>query len=304
MACPRCASSAQAGGGQVTLITRDTDDGQPQAGTRLALPGDFSAKYETDRVLGAGATGTVYLAHRKADGSPVAVKFLNDRHNPNRRARFQREIALMRKLDHVNVVRVLDHGDVDGYPYLVCEYLDGGTLAGRIKAHGRLPPSECIRIMRDVLAGLKACHELGIIHRDMKPDNVLFTAMGRAKIADLGLAKDDSGEHPGLTASNAMFGTPFYMSPEQIKGGKLANSTDIYSCGAMLYEMATGTPPFMADNAWELFERHVHAVAPSLDIMVPYAPRSLSDAVDRALAKNPGDRFQHAAEFLTAITAV
>lgn len=303
MACPRCASSAQAGGEQVTLLSRETEDGAPTTVAKLLLPRDFAEIYETDRVLGAGATGTVYLAHRRVDRLPVAVKFLNDQHNPLRRARFQREIALMRKLDHVNVVRVRDHGDVEGYPYLILEYLDGGTLAGRIKAHGRLPPSECVRVMKDVLSGLVACHDLGIIHRDMKPENVLFTAMGRAKITDLGLAKDQTGEQPGLTASNAMFGTPYYMSPEQIKGAKLDVTTDIYSCGVMLYEMATGSPPFVADNAWELFERHINVVPPSLGVMVPYAPRALADAVDRALAKSAADRFPRAADFLAAIEA-
>ena len=303
ISCPRCATSAAAPeSSSVTLLSR-TDEVSTIPMVELALPHDFLAKYEKDRVIGAGACGTVYLARERRTSLPVAVKFLTDRHNPMRRARFQREIALLSKLDHPNVLSVLASGDVDGYPYLVMEYLNGGTLAGRIKAHGRLPPSESMRVMKDVLKGLEACHAMDILHRDLKPENVLFTAMGRAKLADLGLAKDSSGEHPGLTASNAMFGTPYYMSPEQIRGEKLSPASDIYSAGVVLYEMLTGMPPFTAENAWALFERHLHETPASVQVTVPYASRSLALAIDRALSKLPDARFPSAAQFHAALEA-
>ena len=298
--CPRCALSMRATDSSITLFERvGVARAEPRG--EIHLSDDFNAVYERGRMLGAGGCGTVYLAHERATGRAVAVKFLTDQHSPTLRARFEREIALLSRMSHPNVVSVLSSGELDGHPYLITEYLDGGTLASRIKAHGRLPPNEAVRIMREVLTGLATCHDLGIVHRDLKPENVLFTAMGRAKITDFGLAKDHSGAHPGLTTSGSMFGTPYYMSPEQIRSEPVSAASDVYSAGIMFFEMLTGQPPFTALTAWELFEHHVHALPPSLLACVPYAPAQLGVVVERALAKAPAARYASAEAFIQAL---
>jgi len=182
---------------------------------------------------------------------------------------------------------------------LELELVTGGTLADKIAA-GPIPERECVRLMTGVLSGLTAIHRAGLVHRDVKPANVLISAEGVPKIADLGIAHELEGAR--LTRTGASLGTPHYMSPEQIRGHSVSFSTDLYACGVILYEMLTGSPPFDGESEYDVKERHVH-VQPDLQRLRERSPEYLVRAVARALAKDPSQRWLTAADFLTAIAA-
>jgi hypothetical protein len=300
-ACPACATAwTQGAVARLTILTRSAGGTDTAAGA-VELPPEFRARYRVMDTLGRGAMGMVVLAERVSDGAKVAVKFLLGT-SPELLARFVREGELLAAIDHPNVVRVLETVVVGAHPCLVCEYLEGGTLRERLRAEGRLAPSVAAKVTADLLAGLSACHERGIVHRDVKPENVLFDASGNAKMADLGIAKHYGAEGPTLTSTGQLIGTPRYMAPEQIRGEPAGVASDLYSIGLLLYEMLAGSPPFIAPSVVELARQHTFDPPPPLpsDVEVPPA---VGAALDRALAKSPADRPPTAQDFARALRA-
>jgi eukaryotic-like serine/threonine-protein kinase len=215
----------------------------------------------------------------------VAVKLLAPSADP---ARFSREARAIAPLAHPNICTLYAYGDSDGRPYIVLEYLSGGTLEDRLAAGRPLPDDETERIAAGIAAGLAEAHAHGVVHRDLKPANVLFDAEGRAKIADFGIAR--IGEGGGLTAAGTVLGTAAYISPEQAAGEPATPASDVYAFGVILFRMLTGRLPFEAEDALAMAAMHRDRPAPPVTSFRPDAPPRLESLAAAALAKSPADR--------------
>jgi serine/threonine protein kinase len=275
----------------------------------------LDGKYEIIAPLGSGGMGAVYRARRVLIGDEVAVKVLHSRLTGDEKLveRFRREARAAAQLHHPNVVTIHDYGEArgpEGFAYIVMELVRGESLRDILRREGRLPYARAVSLMRDVCAGVGAAHRRGIVHRDIKPDNIIVTPEDEdrpaesVKVVDFGIAKlrDLAAEGSTLTEAGMMVGTLFYMSPEQCKGEPLDPRADVYSLGAMLHEMLAGAPPFTASNITSLIFKHVGEPPPPLpeDLNVPAALRS---AVLRALSKQPDARPGDASEFSREIQA-
>ena len=249
-------------------------------------------RYQVERVLGEGAMATVVCAQDQELDRLVAVKLLDERLAADEtfRARFAREARVAAALSHPNVVGVFDVGEEDGRPFIVMEYIDGRTLADRLRAEGPLPPEEVRRIGLEVAAGLEHAHTQGMIHRDLKPGNLIERPDGTVKIADFGIARAVEGTE--LTDAGTIVGTAAYLAPEQAEGGEVTPATDVFGVGVVLYELLTGRHPWKVDSLEALAGRG-SAPPPELP---PSTPPGLQAAILRALESDPSDRPGSAAE--------
>jgi serine/threonine protein kinase len=227
----------------------------------------------------------VYLAEDVELGREVALKLLGRGADP---ARFEREARAAAALTHPNVNQLFDYGQAGERPFMVLEYLPGGTLEERLRYGQPLPDAETEEIARGVAAGLAHAHQRGLVHRDLKPSNVLFDADGRPKIADFGIAR--LGDTGSLTESGTVMGTAAYISPEQAAGDPAGPASDVYSFGAILFRMLTGRLPFEAEQPLELAAMHRDLPAPPVETLRPDAPPRLAALANYALAKDPADR--------------
>lgn len=269
----------------------------------LSLAEAFKSSYRIERELGRGAMGVVLLAEHLALRRQVAVKLLHLLDNPVVLARFLREEKLLARLEHPHVVRVFEGGEVSGYPYLVLEYLSGGTLRDRCPFGERLPFTSALPIAIQCLSGLAACHAIGAVHRDLKPANILFTADGVAKVADLGIAHL-AEDQERLTKTGMTLGSPMYMAPEQIVGKPVQPCSDIYAMGVILYELLAGEPPLTGANPRELYLNHLSRTPQPIGARVEGLPEALQEIVHSMLAKRPGDRPADAEALSEDLTAV
>jgi serine/threonine protein kinase len=249
-------------------------------------------RYRVERALGDGAMAKVVLARDAELDRHVAVKLLDERLAADRefRARFTREGRLAAGLSHPNVVTVYDAGEADGRPYIVMEYVDGQTLEDRLREQGALDPDEVRAIALQVTAGLEHAHAQGLVHRDLKPGNMIQRRDGTIKIADFGIARGSHGTE--LTEAGAIVGTAAYLAPEQAEGGEITPRTDLYALGAVLHELLTGARPWRVESLADLGRRRTEPVPP----LPPHIPADLRNAVTRALAPDPADRPASAAE--------
>jgi serine/threonine protein kinase len=240
-------------------------------------------EYEVLEKIGDGGTASVYKARHAATGEVVAVKLASTQtaQDPVRRKRFEQEFHVTRNLVHPNLVRALRLGRDDGAPFLVLEYVDGPSLGERIESKGRLPEAEAVRIITAVAGVLEAAHKQHVVHRDIKPDNILLTADGTAKLTDLGLAKDVEACFD-LTRPMTGLGTPNFMAPEQFRDAKHADARcDVYGLGATLYMAVTGKLPFQARYPIDVFQKKIDG-----DLTPPRKlVKDLSPAVERAICK-------------------
>jgi eukaryotic-like serine/threonine-protein kinase len=227
----------------------------------------------------------VWKAHDLELDRHVALKILGLAAD---RTRFRREAQAVAGLTHPHICQLYDYGDLDGRPFMVLELLTGGTLEGRLAATRPLPDIETERIAREVASAIGHAHEQGVLHRDVKPTNVLFDEEGRAKLADFGIARV-AGE-PTLTEAGTLLGTASYISPEQSRGKPVTPATDVYAFGVLLYQMLTGRLPFEAENLLETAEMHATREVPPILSLRPDAPPNLERVATRALSKRPGDR--------------
>jgi serine/threonine protein kinase len=256
-----------------------------------AVPG-----YTVVHIIGQGGQAQVFLAEREHDGLRVALKVLNRklRNDPVFLERFVREYKLVTSLNSNYVARIYDQGFSGDFPYIAMEFLPSGTLAARIREG--LTARAALRIASQIAQALDAIHSHGIVHRDLKPANILFRADGRPVIVDFGLARD-MRINSTLTVAGQFLATPRYMSPEQCLGNSVDARSDLYSLGAMLYEMMTGNKIYDHAHSAEVIAMHVHAPVPQLTGMLSVHQPLL----ERLLAKNPEDRFQNAAEVIAEI---
>ena len=270
------------------------------AGLQAAVAG----RYTVEREIARGGMATVVLARRLNDGAPVAIKLLRPEFARVVGAeRFHRETALLRTLDHPNILPLLETGQAGALPFYVMPFADGGSLRDRLTRTPHLPVDEVRSIVAAVTAALDYAHAHNIVHRDIKPDNVLFRG-DRTVVSDFGIARAivrAGGER--LSSSGLTPGTPQYMSPEQVNRVEdLDGRSDIYSLGCMVYEMLAGEPPFRGATVQAILARHVGDPPPGLRVVRPELPESLAAAVRTALAKRPADRPATGAEFLTAMS--
>jgi serine/threonine-protein kinase len=322
--CTNCGAKTVYAGGATTesLETAGPDAGAtttPNAADAAAsdpLVGRvLDGKYEVVAPIGSGGMGAVYRARRVHIGDEVAVKILHQRLTSDEKLveRFRREARAAAQLHHQNVVTIHDYGEArgpDGFAYIVMELVRGESLRELLRREGRLEAWRAVSLMRDVCAGVGAAHRRGIVHRDIKPDNIIVTPADEdrpaesVKVVDFGIAKlrDMAQESSTLTEAGTMVGTLFYMSPEQCKGEPLDSRADVYALGAMLHEMLAGAPPFSASSMTSIILKHVNEPPPPLPADVN-APPALRAAVTRALAKNPDERPRDASEFAREIQA-
>lgn len=258
-------------------------------------------RFRVERRLGRGGMASVHLALDEELHRPVAVKVLDAlAGDEEARRRFVREARLAARLSHPNVVAVYDVGGGDGAPYIVMEYVEGETLADLFARRGRLEPEEAVGIAVQACAGLAHAHAAGLVHRDVKPQNLLVRKDGTVKISDFGIAR--AAEATRLTMEGTILGTAGYLAPEQLAGQDVSTATDVYGVGAVLYEALTGRPPVVARSLEELAAAHARAVPPVSDL-APGVPRRLEEEVMRALARRPEYRHRSAAELAHRLAA-
>jgi serine/threonine protein kinase len=274
-----------------------TDDDTEQRGQ------PFDGRYRVLGRLGVGGMATVYLAEDSSLGRKVALKVMAERYSEDGEfvERFRREAQAAARLNHPNIIAVYDRGEADGRPYIAMEYLQGRTLKQVIQAEGPLPPERAIAIAMQVLAGLRYAHEHGVVHRDVKPHNVLVGDDGRIKVTDFGIAH--AGD-PQMTEVGSIVGTAQYLSPEQARGRAVGPQTDIYSLGVVLYEMLAGRVPFEGDSSVAIAMQHVSDQPPPLRAFAPDLPEPLALVVAHAMLKDPAQRYGSADEFAADLDRV
>jgi serine/threonine-protein kinase len=267
------------------------------------LLGHSLGPYRLERLLGQGGFAWVFLG-READGSPVAVKVLKPRYagDPQFESRFRNESQTAAKLQHPNIIHIRAVGKDGRNVYFGMDYCPD-SLGARIARDGPLPEADLVRIARDVVRALGFAHGQGIIHRDIKPDNVLLRESGSAVLSDFGIARAVSG-YTASTGHNMTIGTPQYLSPEQAQGRRLDHRVDFYALGVTLFKAATGEVPFNAGDWFELARMHVEEPPPSLRKKRAEISKRLERVVVKCLAKHPDDRYQTDAELAAELDEV
>src|SRR5258707_15861757 len=305
---PNSAKAASKGedpqGAFVATSTPATPAGWSISNTRApALPqGEFAPgtvlgdRYEILALLGQGGMGAVYKARDTELDPLVALKIIRPEltTNPEILKRFKQELILARQVTHRNVIRIFDLGQADGFKFITMEYLEGQDLRVVLREKGKLTPESAARVILQICRALEAAHGEGVIHRDLKPQNIMLDANGRAYVMDFGIAR--SAYLPGMTQTGALIGTPEYMSPEQARGEKLDERSDIFSLGVIFYEILTGKSPYAADTPLgTLWKRMQETVTPPSELE-PSLPLPLNEIVVRALEIEPEKRFASARE--------
>ena len=253
-------------------------------------------RYEILKLLGEGGMGAVYKARDRELDRLVALKVIRAElaGHPTVLARFKQELILARKVTHRNVIRIFDLGVADGLRFITMEFVEGRDLSSCLEGQTKFAPKEAVKILRQVCSALEVAHSEGVIHRDLKPQNIMIEESGRACVMDFGLAR--SVETTGLTQVGAVLGTPAYMSPEQAKGIPADERSDLFSLGIIAYQMLTGVVPFKAETVLaSMLLRTQGPPAPPVQLD-PVIPQQLSDIVMKCLAADPSNRYQTAAE--------
>jgi len=273
---------------------------------RARLSAALAGRYRIERELGRGGMATVYLAHDERHDRPVAIKVLRQELaaalGPER---FLREIAITARLDHPHILTLIDSGTADDFLFYVVPYVRGESLRSRLAREKQLPVAEAVRITQQVAGALDYAHRQGVVHRDVKPENILLHE-GEAVVADFGiaLALEAAGGGGRLTATGISIGTPEYMSPEQAEGGReLDARSDVYALGAVLYEMLAGEPPHTGPTAQAIIAKLLTQAPTGLQVVRGDVPPGVAAAVASALAKVPADRFASAGAFGAALSA-
>ncbi|MFL5898165.1 MAG: protein kinase domain-containing protein [Solirubrobacterales bacterium] len=258
----------------------------------------LSGRYKLEAKLGSGGMSTVYLARDTTLDRQVAVKVMHREmsEQADQLQRFRQEARAVAKLSHPNVVAVIDAGEDGGHPYIVFEYVEGETLKQRIARVGALDAQEALAYAIEIARGLTVAHARRMVHRDIKPQNVLIDAEGRAKLTDFGISR--LLEQDGMTATGRVLGTTDYVAPEQAMGHPVDQRSDVYSLGVVLYEMLVGQVPFSADSQVGVAMKHVNEELPDVQQRRPELSAAAAMVVERATAKDPAERYQQVGEMI------
>lgn len=287
-------------------VDRKKPSSAPAAGPGAAWDGqlepdtDFGPRYRIEALLGRGGMGAVYKATDRELNRTVALKLVRAdlTSNPSIMQRFKQELLLASRVSHRHILRIHDMGDVNGVKFISMAYVEGEDLYHLLKRSGKLPVEEAVRIAHQLGEALEAAHREGVVHRDLKPQNVLIDQAGNAYISDFGLAKSLESSDPGMTHTGQVLGTPRYMSPEQVEGVPADHRADLYALGLILYEMLTGDVPFSGESALQvMFKRIKEQPRNPLEVN-PQIPAYLAKIVMRCLERAAADRYQTAAQFL------
>jgi len=263
------------------------------------VPGNkFAVRYEVKEIIGEGGMGTVFKAVDTELGEVIAIKTLKQdflQQDPTALERFKSEIRLARRISHRNVVRTHDLGENSGIYFITMEYVEGKSLKELIRARGRLPLAITLSVGKQLARALEVAHEQGVIHRDIKPQNMVVEPDGVLKVMDFGIARlATRTPETGMTQAGTVIGTPEYMAPEQLSGGEVDHRVDIYAAGCVLYECLTGKPPFTADTPYQLIAKLLEETAPAPSTINAEVPAALDALVMAAIAKDPAGRPQTA----------
>jgi eukaryotic-like serine/threonine-protein kinase len=263
----------------------------------------IAGRYRLVELVGHGGMSSVYKAHDSLLERNVALKILHEQYTADADfvERFKREARSVAQLQHPNIVTVIDRGEEDGRQYIVFEYVDGENLKERVVREGRLDVREALEIALAIARGLAFAHDHGLVHRDVKPQNVLLNGDGRAKVTDFGIARTVDVE--GMTSTGVVLGTSNYIAPEQASGQPVDAYTDVYALGVVLYELLAGDVPFPGETFLAVAMKHVHEPPPNLLDTRPDVPLRVAGAVDRALEKDPEQRFPSMDAFAAEIEA-
>jgi serine/threonine protein kinase len=262
----------------------------------------IAGRYELEKLVGSGGMSNVFRAHDRMLERTVALKILHEQYTRDADyvERFRREARSVAQLAHPNIVTVIDRGEQDGRQFIVFEYVEGDNLKDLVN-RGPLPVRDAIQLALQVARALAFAHDRGLVHRDVKPQNVLLNDDGQAKVTDFGIAR--SLDVDGVTQTGTVLGTSDYIAPEQARGQKVNPKTDIYSLGVVLYELLTGQVPFSGENFVAVAMRHVNEPVPSVLERRSDVPVRLDLAIQRAMAKDPADRFESMDELVTELEA-
>jgi serine/threonine-protein kinase len=284
--------------------------GAPAAGAVLGRGQVFAGRYEVLGTLGKGGMGVVYRARDRQLDEVVALKLLRPEAlaaDPTLLERFKQELKLARRITHRNVLRTHDFGETSGVPYISMEYVDGVTLKEVVHSRGALPLGVGLSIAKQMCHGLGAAHAGGVVHRDIKPQNMLILPeTAELKIMDFGISRVSSVEpgSSGLTTAGTVMGTPDYMPPEQAQGRPADFRSDLYSLGVVLFEIFTGRLPFKGETPMAVVVAHIQKEVPRPRSLNPKLPLELEAAILRGLQKDPAKRWQNADEILGALSAI
>ncbi len=267
-----------------------------------SLIGRTVGPYQILEELGRGGMAVVYKAWQPSLERTIALKVLPEyfRHDPQLVARFQREARAAAHLEHPNIVHIIDTGVADGLPYIAMEYLEGGSLRDRL-AQGALAPAAALALVEQIASALDHAHSRGLIHRDVKPANILFTADGRPKVADFGIARVAEGTR--LTQTGTLMGTPEYMAPEQAEGQPVDHRADLYALGVLLYQALTGRVPFHSTTPHATLHAVIYEPPPPPRQLNPALPQAVENVVLKALSKRPEARFQRGEDMVSSLRA-
>jgi hypothetical protein len=264
----------------------------------------IAGRYEIEELVGTGGMSSVYRARDRVLERAVALKVLHEQYSSDSEyvERFRREARAIARLNHPNIVTVIDRGEFEGRQFIVFEHVPGENLKEVVEREGPLPVAQALALTHQVARGLAYAHEHGVVHRDVKPQNVLLDETGTAKVTDFGIARSlEPGD--ALTESGTLLGTSDYIPPEQASGQSVDERSDQYSLGVLLYELLTGEVPYPADNFMAVAMRHLRDPVPSVRARRPNVPARVDAIVTRAMAKRPQERFPSTAAMMAAIEA-
>jgi eukaryotic-like serine/threonine-protein kinase len=264
----------------------------------------LSDRYELEELVGTGGMSSVFRAHDRLLDRKVALKVLHEQYTEDADyvERFRREARAVAALSHPNIVTVIDRGEHDGRQFIVFEYVAGDNLKQLIERRGAAPVTTALELGIQIARGLSFAHQQGLVHRDVKPQNILLNGNGEAKVTDFGIARSLDVQH-GMTQTGTVLGTSDYIAPEQAQGQRVDEHTDVYSLGVVLYELLTKEVPFPGENFVAVAMRHINEPPPSIRDRRPDVSPRLEAAIHRAMAKDPADRFQTMAEFCRELDA-
>jgi eukaryotic-like serine/threonine-protein kinase len=263
----------------------------------------IAGRYEIEQQVGSGGMSKVYRAHDRLLERTVALKILHEHYSQDDEyiERFRREARAVAQLAHPNVVTVIDRGEHESRQFIVFEYVDGENLKQLVQREGPLPTRQVVELGLQVARALASAHARGVVHRDVKPQNVLLSDEGLPKVTDFGIARTSDVE--SVTLTGTVMGTSEYISPEQARGEPVDFRSDVYSLGAILYELCTGEVPYPGENPVSVAMRHLHEPVPSVRVRRPEIPSRLDAAIRRSMAKDPAERFGSMDELIAELEA-